>query len=169
MTDLQIDKNWCTKSSDSMAELTAYLQQEQATNAKEPWNKLSLMSKRDKLTQFAHTYIHTHNLAANQAPILIQVLFDALDRKCLLRVKDVVYNKDIGEIKSVPALLYDKSRTHFTLSNADRRQSTSKHLGGTRRNLKLLETTPIAEKPVKKRKSASSAAVVATMNDTQQP
>ena len=58
------------------------------------------------------------------------VLFfkDCLDRKKLQRVKDVNYDKVLGEIKDIPALFYNKTNKHFTLKNMDNRISTFKSL-----------------------------------------
>jgi hypothetical protein len=56
-------------------------------------------------------------------------LKDCLDRKKLQRVKDVIYDKTLGEIKEIPALSYNKSSNHFTLKNLDaKRVSTLKSL-----------------------------------------
>ena len=60
---------------------------------------------------------------------LVKFLKDCLDRKKLQRVKDVIYDKTLGEIKDIPALSYNKSNNHFTLKNMDaKRVSTLKSL-----------------------------------------
>ncbi len=54
---------------------------------------------------------------------------DCIDRKKLQRVKDVNYDKTLGEIIEIPALSYNKSSNHFTLKNLDaKRVSTLKSL-----------------------------------------
>jgi hypothetical protein len=55
-------------------------------------------------------------------------LKDSLDKKKLSKVKDVVYDKDTGLIKEIPALTYTKATKHFTLKNIDKRVSTLKSL-----------------------------------------
>ena len=72
---------------------------------------------------------------------LIVFFRDCLDKKKLQRVKDIIYNKDTGEIKDIPALFYNKPSNHFTLKNIDKRVSTLKGLTpkkrqGTDKNLK---------------------------------
>ena len=59
---------------------------------------------------------------------MIDFLKDSLDKKELLRVKDVIYDKNTGIIKDIPALHYIKSNKHFTLKNIDKRISTLKSL-----------------------------------------
>ena len=46
----------------------------------------------------------------------------------MARVKDVIYDKDNGTIKDIPALHYVKANKHFTLKNIDKRISTLKSL-----------------------------------------
>ena len=65
---------------------------------------------------------------------------DCLDKKKLQRVKDVIYDKDTGEIKEVPALHFNKPTIHFTLKNIDKRVSTTRSLApkkvrGTAKNI----------------------------------
>ena len=60
--------------------------------------------------------------------MLISFLKDCLDKKKLLRVKDVIYDKETGIIKDIPALSYAKNTKHFTLKNIDKRVSTLKSL-----------------------------------------
>ena len=59
---------------------------------------------------------------------LTSFLKDCLDRKKLQRVKDVIYDKTSGEVKSVPALFHNKQSNHFTLKNTDKHVSTIKSL-----------------------------------------
>ena len=51
-----------------------------------------------------------------------------MNRKKLQRVKDVIYDKENGQIKEIPALQYTKANKHFTLKNIDKRISTVKSL-----------------------------------------
>ena len=65
-------------------------------------------------------------------------LKDCLNKKRIYRVKDVNYDKVKGEIKDIPALVYNKANKHFTLKNIDKRTNTLKSLppkkGGTIKN-----------------------------------
>ena len=70
---------------------------------------------------------------------LVAFFKDCLDKKKLQRVKDVIYDKDNGEIKEVPALHFSKPTVHFTLKNIDKRVSTIRSLApkkkGTAKNI----------------------------------
>ena len=66
--------------------------------------------------------------------LLVLFLKDSLDKKKLSRVKDVIYDKENGVVKEIPALLYTKSNKHFTLKNIDKRVSTLKSLAPKKGN-----------------------------------
>ena len=63
---------------------------------------------------------------------LKQYLKHCLDKKRLLKVKDVAYDKENGKITNVPNLQFINRK--FTLKRSERRQSTLKSLGSGRRN-----------------------------------
>jgi hypothetical protein len=46
----------------------------------------------------------------------------------------VVYDKEFGTIKNIPALLFLKTTSHFTLKNIDKRISTVKSLTPKKNN-----------------------------------
>jgi hypothetical protein len=128
-------------SSNNLANLDKFLENEKITNSNEPWSKLDKTAKIKKLVLFANTYQIVNNLSDSEYDHLIVFFRDCLDKKKLQRVKDVNYNKETGEIKDIPALFYNKSSNHFTLKNIDKRVSTLKGLTpkkkqGTVKNLK---------------------------------
>jgi len=128
-----------TKSSNDMSNLEKFLEDEKLNNSNEPWCKLNKTVKTKKLLEYVDVYKHEHNLDDEEASKFILFLKDCLDRKKLLRVKDVVYDKINGTIKDIPALIYTKSSKHFTLKNLDKRVNTLKSLAikktqGTIRN-----------------------------------
>ena len=55
-------------------------------------------------------YKEENNLDVEETNLLILFLKDCLDRKKLQRVKDVNYDKVLGEIKDIPALFYNKTK-----------------------------------------------------------
>jgi hypothetical protein len=65
---------------------------------------------------------------------LVGFLRDCLDRKKLQRIKDVLYDKENGAIKEIPALSYIRSTKHFTLKNIEKRISTLKSLPKSKSN-----------------------------------
>ncbi len=108
--------------------LEKFLESEKNFNSAEPWNKLDKTAKIKKLTAFSLKYKEENNLDENEHNKLLSFLKDCLDRKKLLRVKDVKYDQTDGEVKDVPALVFNKSNLHFTLKNIDKRVSTVRGL-----------------------------------------
>ena len=116
------------KSSNDLANLDKFLENEKINNSNEPWSKLDKTAKIKKLALFAENYKTEQNLSDEEYQQLIAFFRECLDKKKLQRVKDVNYNKDTGEIKDIPALHYNKPSNHFTLKNIDKRVSTLKSL-----------------------------------------
>ena len=120
--------------------LDKFLENEKTTNSVEPWNKLDKTAKIRKLTIFAETY-KTENVLSNaEHAKLMSFLKDCLERKKLLKVKEVVYDKVNGEVKEIPALFHNKHINHFTLKNNDKHVSTTRSLApkkvrGTAKNI----------------------------------
>jgi hypothetical protein len=134
-----------TKSSDNMSNLEKFLEDEKNNNSNEPWCKLNKTIKTKKLLEFVEIYKKNKDLNEEEEVLLINFLKDCLDRKKLLRVKDVIYDKINGNIKDIPALAFTKANKHFTLKNMDKRVSTLKSLTpkkvqGTIRN-KIIKTS----------------------------
>lgn len=117
-----------TKSSDNMSNLEKFLEDEKNNNNNEPWCKLNKTIKTKKLLEFVEIYKTNKDLNEEEEALLINFLKDCLDRKKLLRVKDVIYDKINGIIKDIPALTFTKANKHFTLKNMDKRVSTLKSL-----------------------------------------
>ena len=116
------------KSSIDLANLDKFLENEKNTNSIEPWSKLDKTAKLKKLIIFSDNYKTENNLTELEYNKMVAFFRDCLDKKKLQRVKDVVYDKETGEIKDIPALVFNKPTTHFTLKNVDKRVSTLKGL-----------------------------------------
>ena len=128
-----------TKFSNNMSNLEKFLEDEKNNNINEPWCKLNKTVKTKKLLEFVETYKKSKNLDDEEEKLLIIFLKDCLDRKKLLRVKDVIYDKNNGIVKEIPYLTFTKTNKRFTLKNIDKRVSTIKSLApkktqGTVRN-----------------------------------
>lgn len=117
-----------TKSSSDLSNLDKFLEDNKTSNQNEPWSKLDKTIKTKKLFQYSEEYAKKHSLSSEEESSLYAFLKDSLDRKKLQRVKDVDYDKTTGEIKDIPALVFNKSNNHFTLKNIDKRVSTLKSL-----------------------------------------
>ena len=117
-----------TKVANDMSKLDKFLEDDKNNNENEPWTKLDKTVKTRKILAFAEKYTEDKGLTEEETCKLIAFLKDCLDKRKLQRVKDVLYDKTNGEIKEIPALLYNKTNRHFTLKNIDKRVSTIKSL-----------------------------------------
>jgi hypothetical protein len=135
-----------TKSSNDIHNLDKYLEEEMINNSNEPWCKLNKTIKTKKLLEFVDLYKNINNLNEEETNLLIIFLKDCLDKKKLLRVKDVVYNKTDGLIKEIPALTYTKISKHFTLKNIDKRVSTLKSLSVKKNSITIRNKLLINDK-----------------------
>jgi hypothetical protein len=117
-----------TKSSNDLSNLDKFLENEKNNNINEPWCKLNKTVKTKKLQDYVESYKQENNLSNEESELLVNFLKDCLDRKKLQRVKDVIYDKENGIVKDIPALYYIKTIKHFTLKNIDKRVSTLKSL-----------------------------------------
>ena len=106
-----------TKSSNDLSNLDKFLENEKNNNVNDPWCKLNKTIKTKKLQEYVENYKVENNLSNDESELLISFLKECIDRKKLQRVKDVLYDKDNGKIKEIPALHYVKSNKHFTLKN----------------------------------------------------
>ena len=122
------------KSSSDLKSLDSFLENEKQTNASEPWSKLDKTAKLKKILVYADTYKIEQNLTSEQYIKLVAFFKDCLDKKKLQRVKDVLYDKETGCIKNIPALSFVKGASHFTLKNTDKRVSTIKSLTPKKNN-----------------------------------
>ena len=105
----------------------------------EPWSKLDKTIKIKKLDDYVSRMAEEHTLTIVESMTLRKYLATSLDRKKLQRVKDVIYDKSIGAIKSIPSLYFNPDTRKFTLKRSDKRVSTLKSLGKgkTRKNNKI--------------------------------
>ena len=61
---------------------------------------------------------------------MLDFLKDALEKKKLQRIKDIIYDKQTGVIKEIPGLVFVKQKKHFTFRIVnEKRVSTLKSLG----------------------------------------
>lgn len=105
------------------------LEKEKQHNKTETWNKLDKTHKIQKLHAFAEKYVKEHGLPTKDIKPLKLFFVECLDKAKLQKAKDVVYEKETGEIKSIPALCFNTVSKSFTLKNLDgKRVSTLKSL-----------------------------------------
>jgi hypothetical protein len=117
-----------TKSSTDLTNLEKFLEDDKINIQTEPWSKLDKTIKTKKMMSYAEEYVKKNNLSSDEESALRAFLKDCLDKKKIQRIKDVIYDKETGAIKEIPALFFNKPTKHFTLKHTDKRVSTLKSL-----------------------------------------
>ena len=112
----------------NISKLDLFLENDTNNNKNEPWCKLNNITKIQKLLDYVNFYKKENKLNEDEELLLINFLKDCINRKKLQKEKDVIYDKNTGIIKEIPALLYTKVNKRFTLKNIDKRISTLKSL-----------------------------------------
>ncbi len=112
----------------NISKLDLFLENDTENNKNEPWCKLNNTTKTQKLLEYVNLYKEENQLNEDESELLILFFKDCINRKKLQKVKDVLYDKNTGIIKEIPALLYTKLNKHFTLKNIEKRISTLKSL-----------------------------------------
>jgi hypothetical protein len=113
----------------SLNAIDELLENEKNNNKMESWNKLDKTVKMQKLHAFAERYVKENRLAVKDIKVLKTFFNDCLERNKLSKTKDLMYDKDTGEIIAIPSLFFQSTTHHFTLKNTDpKRVSTLKSL-----------------------------------------
>ena len=113
---------------ENLSNLEHFLAGEKKNSSNEVWAKLDKTTKLLKFAEFTTTYCIENNYNENDKNELYTFLHTNLDRKRLLKVKDVIYDKDNGKILSIPSLMYSVANKKFTLKRCEKRPSTLKSL-----------------------------------------
>jgi hypothetical protein len=108
--------------------LDKFLEDNKLHNLNENWTKMDNSTKIKKLTQFADKYIEDNQLTEEVHVKLISFLKESIDQKQLMRVKDVIYDKNTKEIKDIPSLYYNITNQTFYLKTDKNRLHTLKSL-----------------------------------------
>lgn len=119
---------------ENMSNLDIFLEGEKKAKTNEPWTKLDKTTKLLKFTEYAEEYCSKNEYNNSENKELLAFLSNNLDRKRLLKAKEVVYNKETGKIESIPSLLFNTTTKKFTLKRSDKRQSTLKSLAPKKNN-----------------------------------
>ena len=112
-----------------------FLENESNENKNETWSKLDKSQKIKKLNIYSETIakdlfdLNNENILA-----LKKYLLKALDRKNLLKTKEVTYDRISGVITSLPYLIYNKDDNIFLLKKDDKHISTIKCLPPDKKN-----------------------------------
>jgi len=130
-----------TESSDYKS-IDDLLEKEKQYNKTEIWIKLDKTIKIQKLHQYAEKYGKENSLPIKDVKTLKIFFVSCLEKNKLNKTKDVTYNKESGEISSIPSLHFNQTNRNFTLKITDvKRVSTLKSLTPKRLTEKNKETT----------------------------
>lgn len=129
----------------NLSALEDMLETEKQNNKLAAWNKLDKTSRVQKLHAFAEKYGREHGLPVKEIRNLKVFFTNSLDKGRLNRAKDVVYDREAREVKSVPSLHFNSDSKAFTLRNLDdaKRVSTLKCLTPNRRTPKVMDSSVI--------------------------
>ncbi len=122
---------------ENLSNLDNFLEDEKKTFSSEPWTKLDKTTKLQKMKLFVTTFCKDN--ADMNEKTLYNFLATNLDRKKLLKAKEVIYDKEIGLITSIPGLFYVNTAKKFTLKRSDKRPSTLKSLAPKRNKSKITD------------------------------
>tara|TARA_B100000242_G_C42973112_1_gene451570 strand:+ start:145 stop:696 length:552 start_codon:yes stop_codon:yes gene_type:complete len=114
-------------SSECSEKIENFLMKEKEMNKNKSWSKLSKASKLKKLMVYASYYCKKHKCDNNEEKKLKTFLQEALDRRKLQKIKDVIYDIEKGIINDIPKLLFLKDKKRFTIKR-DKKSNTLQNL-----------------------------------------
>ena len=115
--------NLTPSASINISNIDSYLDKERESNEKKPWSKLSSSSKLKKIKSYIIIYSEEETLSKDQQEKLFNYLRKLLERKKLQRIKDVVYDIELGTIKNIPGLIFNKLNSKFTIKKNEKGSS----------------------------------------------
>ena len=83
------------------------------------WNKLTKITKKNKLYQYAEKYAAENKYNANDLKMLKTFFLKTLDKGKLNKIKEVNYDLEKQEIINIPGLFFNQTTKNFTLRNMD--------------------------------------------------
>ena len=109
--------------------INSFLENESNDSRNEAWNKLDKTQKINQLNKYVENFgKDKYNLDIDGIDLLKKYLNKCLDRKNLLKTKEVIYDRITGEITNIPYLFYNKEDNIFILKKDDKHISTIKSL-----------------------------------------
>ena len=116
-----------------LSNINLLLDKECLNNKKESWNKLDKSIKMNKITKYIDNLSEYYTLTNDEKKILKDYLSTQIDRKKLLKNKEVIYSKEKGVINSIPSLIFNNTTRKFSLKKNNQHISTVKSLGPTKK------------------------------------
>ena len=127
----------------SSANMDKFLEREISFNKLETWGKLDKTVKIEKMNKYIDELIQKYNLSIDEISSLKEYLIACIDKKNLQKVKDIVYDKESGLIKNIPALDFNNTTRKFVLKR-DKHVSTIKSLA-PKKKLQIKELDELDE------------------------
>lgn len=143
-----IDGNMASECSEK---IETFLKKEKENQKKRTWSKLSKASKLKKLIAYSTVYSKKNNLSSDDSNKLQKYLLEALDRRKLQKMKDVIYDIEKGNIIDIPKLIFLKDKKKFTIKR-DKKSSTLQNLAPKTKKIKKIKKKMKADKEEKIKK-----------------
>ena len=143
-----IDGNMASECSEK---IETFLKKEKENQKKRTWSKLSKASKLKKLIAYSTVYSKKNNLSSDDSNKLQKYLLEALDRRKLQKMKDVIYDIEKGNIIDIPKLIFLKDKKKFKIKR-DKKSSTLQNLAPKTKKIKKIKKKMKADKEEKIKK-----------------
>ena len=108
--------------------ISNYLTNESMANKKETWSKLDKTQRIKHLNNYADFLTEKDGITEEQNENLKKYLIRSLDRKCLIKTKEVIYDKENNKIINIPFLFFVDDKQTYVLRKDDKHVSTIKSL-----------------------------------------
>tara|TARA_B110001452_G_scaffold267590_1_gene278284 strand:- start:8602 stop:9114 length:513 start_codon:yes stop_codon:yes gene_type:complete len=116
--------------------ISNFLESESKASKLESWAKLDKTQKIKRLNNYAECLKSKHHLSDGEILNLKNYFIRCLDRKNLIKSKDVIYDKDNNIITNIPNLIFVIENRNFILKKDDKHVSTIKSLPQDKKNNK---------------------------------
>jgi hypothetical protein len=124
---------------DRLTEIDDILTRESKSNQKLPWNKLDKTAKIQRLSLYADNYCEQESLSPNYRRELKKYFTECLERKKLQNSKEIIYDKEVGIIKNIPSLFYNKTSQKFTLKLVEKKTTKTSKLPKIQKRVNKIE------------------------------
>lgn len=114
---------------DNVTFLEELLEKETQMNKLDMWTKIDKTDKIIKLKKYANVLVEKYNLNTEEETSLNNYLLHILERKYISKIKDVVYNREMGIIENIPNLIFNSENRRFFIKKNDKHVNTLKSLG----------------------------------------
>ena len=108
--------------------INSFLKSESDASKSETWAKLDRTEKIKRLNDYYEILVKKHSLTDIELDSLKNYIIKCLDRKCLTKSKEIIYDKEKNKITNIPYLFFNEKTRIFILKKDDKHISTIKSL-----------------------------------------